>query len=101
MKKFTLILLGGQILIISLFWRTLPPQIPLFYSRPWGKEQLASPSGLIILPLLSLVVFSINSILSSFIFKEEKFISMLLTLTSGVFGLLCFLTLIKIVILIT
>lgn len=25
----------------------LPPQIPLFYSRPWGEEQLSPPLGMV------------------------------------------------------
>lgn len=34
---------------IGLFLRNkLPPQIPLFYSKPWGEEQLAKPIQLII-----------------------------------------------------
>jgi hypothetical protein len=35
--------------------RILPPQIPLYYSRPWGEEQLGEPWGLLILSCLALV----------------------------------------------
>jgi len=31
-----------------LYHKSLPPQIPLFYSQPWGEEQLADPKWLAI-----------------------------------------------------
>ena len=47
------LILGGY---VGLFLRDkLPPQIPLFYSRPWGEEQLATPSYLVI-PLALIVL---------------------------------------------
>lgn len=32
-------LMGG---VLAIFWKTLPPQLPWFYSLPWGEQQLAS-----------------------------------------------------------
>src|SRR3989344_278947 len=26
-----------------LFYKEFPPQVPLYYSRPWGEDQLVSP----------------------------------------------------------
>ena len=40
---------------LALYWRSLPPEIPLLYSRPWGQDQLVSPYFLWLLPLISLV----------------------------------------------
>ena len=34
--------IGGGLML----GRDLPPQVPLFYSRPWGEEQLANPQWL-------------------------------------------------------
>ena len=34
------VMTGG---VIWVWGKNLPPQIPLFYSLPWGEEQLASP----------------------------------------------------------
>jgi hypothetical protein len=39
-----------SIAILGWFMRSLPPQVPLYYSRPWGEEQLASQAFLFLLP---------------------------------------------------
>lgn len=31
------LLMGG---VLALFWNRLPPQLPWFYSLPWGEKQL-------------------------------------------------------------
>lgn len=35
------------------FGRQLPPQIPIWYSRPWGESQLGPPQALLIMPMLA------------------------------------------------
>lgn len=101
MKKLAVFLLLGQFIVILFSWRWLPPELPLFYSHPWGKEQLTTPAGLFILPTLSLIVFFINLIFLSFVPKEEKLITRMFEAASTVFSLLCLVTLIKIIILVT
>jgi len=100
MKGLTITITMGQILLILIFWQKLPPEIPLFYSRPWGKEQLVSPLWLFLLPILSFFVFLINSIISNFSNKEEKLIQKVLEVSPAIFSLLCLITLIKIIFLI-
>ncbi|NTU73409.1 hypothetical protein HGB07_04545 [Candidatus Roizmanbacteria bacterium] len=39
-------------LVIGLKFRSLPPQIPLFYSQAWGEDQLTDIWFIFILPLL-------------------------------------------------
>jgi hypothetical protein len=34
----------------------LPPQIPLFYSRPWGDLQLGEPWQILILPGMAVII---------------------------------------------
>lgn len=101
MKKLTLLFLAGQILLILISWSKLPPQLPLFYSRPWGKEQLTSPLGLFLLPVFSLITFFANFAFSSFFLQEEKLLTTLLEIATFVFNLLSFITLVKIIILVT
>jgi len=106
MKNLTFIFLLGQVLLILFFLRRLPPEVPLFYSRPWGKEQLVTPLSLFILPLSSLIVFLVNLSFSSLINKyfskkEEKLLSKILEISSVVFSIFCLITLIKIVLLVT
>ncbi len=33
---------------IAFMWGRLPPQLPLYYSRPWGAEQIGTPPQLVI-----------------------------------------------------
>jgi hypothetical protein len=91
----------SQIFLIIFFWRHLPPQGPLYYSRPWGEKQQTTPQGVLILPLLSLAVIVVNLIIASLVTKEEKLISQLLVFFTAVFNFLCFFTLLKIFLLIT
>lgn len=52
------ILLEAAIILFS--FKKLPPQLPLFYSRPWGEQILASPLFLWILPAVILVFSVLN-----------------------------------------
>ena len=35
-------------LLLLVFWKRLPPEMPWFYSLPWGEEQLISKEGMAI-----------------------------------------------------
>lgn len=87
-------------MIILPAWRSLPPELPLFYSLPWGKEQLTTPVGLFLLPLLSLGVFFLNLILTAFLAKGEKLIQRMLSAAAAIISLLCLIALIKIIVLV-
>ncbi len=67
--SFLLIL--AQIFLLIVFGGLLLPQVPVFYSRPWGRAQLASPDTLFLFPALGLAVLLTNSILAVFFLKEE------------------------------
>ena len=41
---------------LLLNWKNFPPEVPLLYSRPWGQDQLVSPTILGSLPLVALAV---------------------------------------------
>lgn len=83
-------------LSLILFLRfKLPPQVPLFYSRPWGEEQLTSPHSLFLLPGVIFVILLINLVAGSF-FSEEKLILRILALTGALSAFFGFFALIKI-----
>lgn len=50
----------GQASLFLVSWNKLPPEVPLFYSRPWGEAMLAPTLGLWILPGLVLVIAAGN-----------------------------------------
>lgn len=99
--QLSLLFLIVQLAILVFFWDKLPPQVPLLYSRPWGEEQLISPVGLFIPPIISFLIIIVNSIAATLIPGEEKLASQLLVLFAAVFSFLCFITIFKIVTLIT
>jgi len=83
--------------LIIIVWSFLPPQIPLFYSRPWGEEQLVHPANLFLLPGLGVLVFFANLIILSFVPKEENLINQILVGFVLVFNFLSLITLIQII----
>lgn len=91
----------GSLLILLIKWRELPPEVPLYYSLPWGEEQLTTPFNLLILPLVSFFVFILNFFLASILLEKEPWLCRILILTATIFSFLSTLALIKIIFLIT
>ena len=88
-----IVIMGGFFFI---FYRQLPPQVPLFYSRPWGERQLVSPSTLLFLPSLSLAVLIINILISRFLMAYPFLINVLFW-SGALFSFLSLIDLIKII----
>jgi len=82
------------IILIFIFRNHLPPQIPLFYGLPEGKEQLASSLTLTLPSLLSLTILLLNLGLSFII--QEEFIKKALILSSLLVALFSLITTLKI-----
>lgn len=85
---------------LLLTWKNLPPQLPLFYSLPWGEEQLGKPVFLLILPLSSLFWGILNFFLGVFSFEKQPLAAKILIWATFWFTFLTSLTLVKIVFLI-
>lgn len=86
-----------------LLWRfpVLPPQVPLWFSRPWGTDQLASPYWLFLLPASGIVWYAINLLLSIYVTAEYLIFTQILFLSSLIVSLLSFVALVKILFLIS
>jgi len=88
-------------LFIGLKWRALPPQIPLFYSRPWGEDQLAGKEMVLLLPTASFGISLINEILSRVFFKKRGvFFEKISFCSSFLVSILACISLIKIIFLV-
>lgn len=94
-----LIIFSGFSILIYQFSR-LPPEVPLFYSRSWGEEQLARREFLFLLPSFSLIVLILNLFAAGRIFSKEKLLAQILLWSAAVFSLLAAITLLKIIILV-
>lgn len=79
-----IILASLPLVFIGWQWKKLPPEIPLFYSRPWGEEQLADKKFLFLLPTFALTSLFINEIVAKL---TGKFYASLLNLTSRIISL--------------
>ena len=66
----------------------LPPQIPIFYSKPWGEPMLGPPIALWILPAISIVTSLFNFSLATFFLAETKFLAKTLFITSFIVNLI-------------
>jgi len=95
------IVMGLFFAVFIFKWRTLPRQLPLFYSLPRGEDQLGSPEVLLILPLLSLVIFIMNFLIGATIYSSEKLAAKLLVIAGAVSTILFFITFVKIIFLIS
>lgn len=102
---FARLVLGASLLMnLATFFvafysqKYLPPVVPLFYSRPWGKDQLTSPLFLVLLPVLSVLVLTINTLLSSLV--SEKLLQRSLLAASLVVSLLSTIAVFKVILLI-
>ncbi|MDO8452031.1 MAG: hypothetical protein Q7S76_04150 [bacterium] len=86
---------------LLLRWDTLPPEIPLWYAQPWGPLRLASRGWLVILPIGSMGSLLIASLSGIFLTSEYLVFTQLGFVSSFLVSILSFVTLIKILFLVT
>lgn len=80
----------------------LPEKVPLFYSRPWGEEQLAGKDWLFVIPLASLAILVFSNRVEKLLQKKgETFLPDVLNSSALLFSVLGTVTILKIVFLIT
>ena len=99
--RFVLIFFVLSIGIIIWKWESLPPQIPLLYSLPWGEDRLVHPRVLFMLPLVSLFWFSINVLISAFDADTYAVFVQILFIASFIVSFISFITVLNIVFLVT
>lgn len=100
-NKFVIIVTILGIAVLIWRFRSLPPEVPLWYQKPWGQDQLASPYFLLLLPLGALSIFLINGLVSIKLTKDHLVFTQILFLTSLLVSLLSFITLVKILFLVS
>ncbi len=100
-NKFVFLLILFSLVVLALRWSSLPPLVPLWYSRPWGADQLAHPFWLFLLPVSGLLVHAINFFITIYFTLEYLTFTQMLFLASLIVNILSFVTLIKILFLIT
>lgn len=76
------------LLLPILWWTKLPPVVPLWFSRPWGTDRLASPFALYVLPIGSVIWTYINMYVSSTLLSDNLVFSQIVAITSFVASML-------------
>jgi len=99
--RWNIFAISINLVILLLKYSSLPPQIPLNYSLPWGTSQLASSSNIFLLPSISIVVLLINNLLAVFYIKSSRLLSKLLIIYSLLVSTLCTYSLFQIIRLLT
>lgn len=94
--NLALIALSASFILLLFSWFKLPPETPLFYSLPWGEEQLASPFLLWLLPGSSLVTILINLIFASY-FSSDQLLTRALMVTASLYSILATIILFRII----
>jgi hypothetical protein len=84
--RWNLIFIGGQLLLLFFKFNSLPPQVPFYYSLPWGEYQLASASTLFILPMFSIILLLIDHLLATFFLNHIRIFSHILLVASLTFS---------------
>jgi len=92
-----LVIVVAQIFLILVSWRKLPPQVPLFYSYPWGETVLARPFELWILPIATIFFTVLNFFLAVAIFGENRFLHRILVVASLIVAVASFYDLVRII----
>ncbi|MBI4008904.1 hypothetical protein HY357_01610 [Candidatus Roizmanbacteria bacterium] len=72
-RPLYLLIFGNALMIVAIIFKfnRLPPQIPLFYSRALGEDQLADIWMIVLLPLFMNAFYLTNKFLLRRYFQEQ------------------------------
>lgn len=87
--------------LILMFLSQLPPQVPFFYSRPWGEEQLVQPIYLLILPISALFWYVISILLIHVQTYQYRVFAQILLIAQAILSIAMVYVLIRIMLLVT
>lgn len=88
-------------LLLILKTNKLPPEIPLYYSLPWGEEQLAQPLALYLVLGGLVLTALLNTFLSLLLFSSTKILSRILMFAAVGIVFLGIVTICQIILLVT
>lgn len=86
------------VVVVFLLSHQLPPVVPLMYGNPYGAEQLASRTLLVLPPIIAIAITVANSVISYFI--KDDFLKRVLVGGATICTLFSAITVIKIIFLV-
>lgn len=99
--KFTFLLILAGFAVLALRFNTLPSEVPLWYSKPWGADRLASPVYLFILPASMAVIYIADTVIALWVTSQLLVFTQALYLTTMLTSFMAFVSLLKIITLVT
>jgi uncharacterized membrane protein len=92
----SIILLIFSVLVLAISWNKLPPQVPFYYSLPWGEDQLTNPLDLWLIPGSIFIVILVNFLFHK-LFREEALLKQIAEAVTTIFAFLALFTLVRII----
>ncbi len=96
---------GGLLLlalaVVAFLWKEIPPEIPWFFSLPWGEDQLMKKSGLIWVLGTAIIIATGTSFLPRWTKSGDKVIEQTIMMTIFLGCLLLTISLGKVLIILT
>lgn len=84
-----------------IFSAKLPPEVPLWYSKPWSLTRLSSPLFLYLIPTSSLLILLGNNLLANVALQLEGLISKTISLASLIIIFFGFISLFQILLIVS
>lgn len=98
--RLVIILAVVEASLIGLLYKHIPFQVPLFFSRPWGEEQLVPKIYLFSLPAGLIILTIVNVCVSALVYEKENLLAYLLVFSVTLVALLVSITLFQILFLV-
>lgn len=80
-----------------IFYSRLPDTLPLFYSLPWGENQLAAKQQFLLLPIILTLICLVNSLISSQLHSVQYLLKRMLLFSLIIIDLILVITTLKII----
>lgn len=92
MLSLLLLIIAGS--YTAIFYKKLPPLIPLYNQLPWGERRLGHPQELFLILLIAFITLGSNFLFSSLVYKKIPLASRMLSISTCV---VCFFALLFLV----
>lgn len=78
----SILLIVLTFIYLGIFYRSLPPLLPLYNQMPWGEARLGNTLEVFMLPGIALAIFFINTFFATRLYAQMPLISRALIVTS-------------------
>lgn len=95
--RWNIFLISLQFVYLFWYYPSLPQEIPLYFSQPWGESWLTPVPFIFLLPSFSLIILLVNSSIALLIHRLQPLLAELLLAFSLIFVILASVSLFQII----